>query len=103
VLRLAAVFTQGKGLSMRGRLAAAAAVVIALGLGACGGGDGGGDATVGACIDSGNAVVDCDSSDAAKELVSDQSAPDAMACITIGDKPQTQVSVDGKDFCAEDK
>jgi hypothetical protein len=97
------MFTQGKGVGMRRRIAATAAVVIALGLGACGGGDSGGDATVGACIDADNAVVDCGSSDAAKELVSDQSAPDAMACIEIGDKPQTQVTVDGKDFCAEDK
>jgi hypothetical protein len=87
---------------MTRRIAATAAAVAALGLAACGGDDGG-DATVGACIDADNAVVDCGSSDAAMELVSDQSAEDAIACVQIGDKPQTTVTVDGTDFCAEEK
>jgi hypothetical protein len=87
---------------MTRRFAATVAAVAALGLAACGGDDGG-DATVGACIDSGNAVVDCGSPDAAMELVSDQSAADAIACVEIGDVPQTTVTVDGTDFCAEEK
>jgi hypothetical protein len=88
--------------NVRGALAIAA--VCAGVMAGCGGGDdGGGEATVGACIDSDSAVVSCNSSDATQTLVSDQSAPDAIACIEIGDKPQTQVTVDGKDFCAEDK
>jgi hypothetical protein len=37
------------------------------------------------------------------ELVSDQSAEDAIACVEIGDVPQTTVTVDGTDFCAEEK
>ena len=85
---------------MRSRFAVTL-IAIAIGLAACG--DDGGDATVGACVDDSNAVVDCDSSDAAMELVSDQSAEDAIACVEIGDVPQTTVSVDGTDFCAEPK
>jgi hypothetical protein len=88
-------------LNFRGALAVAA--VCAGALAGCGGGDDGGEATVGACIDADNAVVSCDSSDAEQTLVSDQSAEDAMACIVIGDKPQTDVTVDGKEFCAEPK
>jgi hypothetical protein len=91
-----------RNLNVRGALAVA--VVCAGVLGGCGGGDdNGGEATVGACVDAGSAVVSCDSSDATRTLVSDQSEPDAIACVEIGDKPQTQVTVDGKDFCAEDK
>ena len=86
---------------MRSRFAVTV-IAIAIGLAACGDDDGG-DATVGACIDDSNAVVDCDSPDAAMELISDQSAEDAIACVQIGDVPQTTVSVDGTDFCAEPK
>lgn len=85
---------------MRGRLVATAAIALALGIGACGGDDEG-DATVGACIDAENAVVDCDSGDATAELVSDQSEEDAIACLQIGDVPQTTVEVDGTEYCAE--
>jgi hypothetical protein len=73
----------------------------ALALAACGSG-GSSSASVGACIDSSNQIVDCSSSSATKKLVSDQSKPDAMACIQIGDKPQTEVKVGGGTFCAED-
>jgi hypothetical protein len=48
-------------------------------------------------------VVDCGSSSAKQKLVSDQDAPNAIACIVIGDKPQTRVTVSGRDFCAEPK
>ena len=68
----------------------------------CGGG-GSDQAEVGDCIDSANQVVDCSSSDATKELVSDQSAPNAIACVQIGDRPQVQVKVGDGTFCAEPK
>ena len=58
--------------------------------------------SVGDCVDDSNAVVECDSSEAAKTLVSDQSEPDAMACITIGDVPQTEVTVGDTTYCAEE-
>src|SRR5262245_59092831 len=85
-----------------------AAASLAVAAGGCGGGD---DSTtadvaaadVGACVDAANEVVDCSSADATKRLVSDQSAPDAIACVEIGDKPQEQVTVGGTTFCAEDK
>ena len=92
--------------------AAAFLVVLALFAG-CGGddgddgGDGGnggsGSASVGDCIDADEQVVDCGSEDATHELVSDQDDPEAIACIQIGDKPQTEVEVDGKTFCAEER
>ena len=72
----------------------------------CGGDDDGGSsgtASVGDCIDAEQQVVDCSSSDAKFELVSDQSEPDAIACITIDDPPQEEVEVDGTPFCAEPK
>ena len=75
-------------------------MAAALGLCACGGGSSA-SAAVGDCIDSSNQVVDCTSSSATKKLVSNQSKPDAMACIVIGDKPQVQVKVGGGTFCAE--
>jgi hypothetical protein len=46
-------------------------------------------------------VIDCSSSGAAKKLVTDQSEPDAIACVQIGSKPQTEVKVGGGTFCAE--
>jgi hypothetical protein len=73
-------------------------------IGACGDDDDGGDsasAAVGDCINAQQEVVDCGSSEAEFELVSDQSAPDAIACIVIDDPPQEEVEVDGTPFCAE--
>jgi hypothetical protein len=76
---------------------------LALAAGGCGGDDDSvGAAGVGDCIDDGASVVDCDSAEATKRLVSDQSEPDAIACVEIGDKPQTEVDVDGVTYCAED-
>jgi hypothetical protein len=66
------------------------------------GGDDSDSASVGDCVDESNAVVECDSPEAAKTLVSDQSEPDAIACVTIGDKPQVEVKVGDKTFCAEE-
>jgi len=78
-------------------------VVLALALAACGGDDASEAASVGDCIDAGTNVVSCDSSGATKELVTDQSEPDAIACVAIGDNPQVEVTVDGGEFCAEEK
>lgn len=75
-------------------------------MGACGDDeDGGGSAgaSVGDCIDAEQQVVDCSSPDAEFELVSDQSEPDAIACIVIDDPPQEEVEVDGTTYCAEPK
>ena len=83
-------------------LACLGGVAVAVALGACGGGDSG-SAEVGDCIDDGNQVVDCSSSSATKKLVSDQSAENAIACIQIGDKPQEEVTVGDKTFCAEEQ
>ena len=68
----------------------------------CGGG-GSDNAEVGDCIDAGNQVVDCSSSAATQRLVSDQSAPVAIACVQIGEKPQVEVKVGDGTFCAEPK
>ena len=76
--------------------------VAALTLGACGGGSSSASVSVGDCIDSSSQVVDCSSSSAAKKLVSDQSKPDAIACVQIGSNPQTEMKVGGGTFCAED-
>lgn len=76
--------------------------LVALTLGACGGGGSSASASVGDCIDSSNTVIDCSSSSAAQKLVSDQSAPNAIACVEIGSAPQTEVKVGGGTFCAED-
>jgi len=84
-------------------VAGVGAVVVALALAACGGDDGSETASVGDCIDAENNVVDCGSSSATKELVSDQSEPDAIACVTIGDKPQVEVTVGDGEFCAEER
>jgi hypothetical protein len=77
-------------------------VTLALALGACGGDD---DeettAAVGDCIDAEDNIVDCSSSSATRELVSDQSEPDAIACVTIGDKPQVEITIGDTTFCAE--
>ena len=70
-------------------------------LGACGSSSS--SASVGDCIDASKNVVDCSSSDAKQKLVSDLNAPDATACIVIGDKPEVQVKVGDGDFCAEPK
>jgi hypothetical protein len=85
----------------RNLAAAGIAVGLTLGIGACGGSDST-TASVGDCIDAGSNVVDCGSSEATKKLVSDQGEPNAIACVQIGDKPQTEVEVDGRTFCAED-
>jgi hypothetical protein len=66
-------------------------------------GCGGSGAKVGDCVDSGNHVVDCSSAKATQKLVSKQSGSTAIACVQIGDKPQTQVKVGGDTFCAEPK
>jgi hypothetical protein len=46
--------------------------------------------------------ADRTSSSAAQKLDSDQSAPNAIACVQIGSAPQTEVKVGGGTFCAED-
>jgi hypothetical protein len=80
------------------------AIAVAVGLAACGGDDGDSEsASVGDCIDADKQVVDCGSQDATHKLVSDQDKPDAIACIQIGDKPQTEVEVGDKTFCAEEQ
>jgi hypothetical protein len=76
-------------------------VVVALAVGACGGGDDSGTASVGDCIDAGKQVVGCSSSSATQKLVTDQSDPDAIACVQIGSNPQTEVNVGDGTFCAE--
>jgi hypothetical protein len=73
--------------------------MLALGGTACGSEE----AKVGDCIDADSNVVDCDSASATQELVSDQSAPDAIACVEIGEEPQEEVEVDGVTFCAVDR
>jgi hypothetical protein len=78
---------------LAGAFAAAAAI-----LAGCGGG-----ASVGDCIDGNGRVVNCSSSAATQKLVSKQSGSKAIACVQIGDKPQTQVKVGGDTFCAEPK
>ena len=81
--------------------AAVLAATAGLALAGCGGSDSD-PASVGDCVDAESAVVECDSPEAAKSLVSDQSEPDAIACIEIGDEPQTEVTVGDVTFCAED-
>jgi hypothetical protein len=71
----------------------------AFALGACGSST----PKVGDCIDAQKHVVDCKSASAAQKLVSDQSKPNAIACVQIGDKPQVQVKVGDRSFCAESK
>ena len=83
------------------------AISLALTLGACGGDDDEDEAStepaaVGDCIDAEDNVVECSSSDATHELVSDQSEPDAIACVTIGDKPQVEVTIGDTTYCAEE-
>jgi hypothetical protein len=74
-----------------------ALALTSVALAACGGGK----AEVGACIDAQNKVVDCGSGDSKAKLVSDQEKSDAIACVTIDDPPQKQVTVDGHKFCAQ--
>lgn len=76
-------------------------VVVALAVGACGGGDDSGTASVGDCIEAGKQVVDCSSSSATQKLVTDQSDPDAIACVQIGSNPQTEVNVGDGTLCGE--
>ena len=76
-------------------------VVVALAVGACGGGDDSGMASMGDCIEAGKQVVDCSSSSATQKLVTDQSDPDAIACVQIGSNPQAEVNVGDGTFCAE--
>ena len=82
------------------RVTCIGAALLALSVGACGGSS---SAKVGDCIDAQKKVVDCNSSGAAQRLVSDQDRPNATACLLIGDKPQTEVKVGDKTFCAEPK
>ncbi len=89
-------------LRIRRGLAIAGVSVGLLGLGACGGDDDSDEVAVGDCIDAGSQVVECDSSEAEKKITSDQSAPDAIACVVIGDKPEVEVEVSGGTYCAED-
>ena len=76
-------------------------------IGACGSDDDGGgssaSAAVGDCIDASQQVVDCSSEDAKFELTSDQSEPDAIACIVIDDPPEQEIDVDGTTYCAKPK
>jgi hypothetical protein len=86
---------------IRSPLAVAAISIVAVG---CGGGSSGSDtAAVGDCIDAQEQLVDCDSASAEQTLVSDQSEPDAIACVEIGDKPQVEVTVGDGAFCAEER
>jgi len=72
--------------------------VVALALTACGSGE---EAKVGDCIDTAKKVVPCSDDKAYQKLVSDQEKKDAIACVQIGDKPQSKENVGGKEFCAE--
>ncbi len=83
-------------------------MLLALGIGARGGSEeasvgGSEEASVGDCIDADENVVDCASSEATHELVSDQSEPDAIACIAIDVPPQEEVTVGDTTYCAEPK
>jgi len=87
---------------LRHRLSAGLATVLAgVVLGACGGGSSA--PKVGDCIDASNNVVSCSAAGAKQQLVSDQDAPNAIACVEIGDKPQVRVTVAGHHFCAQAK
>ena len=81
------------------RLACGLGAAIALAAAGCGGSS----AKVGDCIESNTHVVDCSSNSASQKLVSKQSGSNAIACVEIGDKPQTPVKVDGDKFCATPK
>ena len=78
------------------------ATLVTFALGGCGG-SGSTTPKVGDCIDAHQHLVDCGSASATEKLVSDLRAPNAIACVAIGDKPQTQVTVAGHPFCAETK
>jgi hypothetical protein len=82
------------------RSAVGAVVLTAFVLGACGSSS---PPRVGDCIDAQKHVVGCNSVAAAQRLVSDLKAPNAIACVQIGNKPQVEVRVDGHPFCAESR
>jgi hypothetical protein len=65
------------------------------------GGCAGGQPKVGDCLDSHRHVVECGSSSATMKLVSDQSLPNAIACVEIGNRPQVSVKIGHTTFCAE--
>jgi hypothetical protein len=90
-------------MSLRRAVAPLSAVTATLALAACGSSSSSAAPKVGACVDASNQVVSCSSSSAKQTLVSDQDAPNAIACIVIGDKPQVRVTVGGHHFCAEPK
>lgn len=77
--------------------AASSGVLIALILAACGSSQ----PKVGDCVDSQRQVVDCTSSSATLKLVSDQSGPNAIACVEIGNKPELSIKIGSGTFCAE--
>lgn len=80
-------------------LVAFGGLLMALATGACG--SNASQPKVGDCIDSQRHVVSCSSSAARMRLVSNQLAPNAIACLQIGDKPQVQLKVGKGSFCAE--
>jgi hypothetical protein len=77
----------------------AAIAAVSLALASCGGDDEE-SVQVGDCIDDSGGVVDCSSSEAQMEIVSDLDAPDAIACVTIVEPPQEEITVAGGEYCA---
>jgi hypothetical protein len=73
------------------------ALLTGLAAAACGGSQ----PKVGDCVDSQRQVVQCTSPNATLKLVSNQSGPDAIACVEIGNKPEIAVRIGGTTFCAE--
>ena len=95
-----------RAVRIRRGMAIVGVTVGLLGIGACGGDDSESDseaAAVGDCIDADNQVVDCEAAEAAMTLTSDQSAPDAIACVEISEPPEVEVTVGDKTFCAQEK
>lgn len=78
-------------------LTALGALLAALAISACGGSQ----PKVGDCVDSQRQVVGCSSPNATLKLVSNQSGPNAIACVQIGNAPQLSVRIGGSTFCAE--
>lgn len=87
----------GRSLRAVRLLIALGGMTTALSLSACGSSQ----PKVGDCVDVHKHVVDCNSSSAAMKLVTDQSKPDAIACIRIGNNPEVTVKTGGGTFCAE--